>query len=144
MKDEGTSPDHEFIVQFQVAIERYLCAVDQWESGTRKCYRFPGYPAADITSIESQRLEYQKCRRDLEPMLPRARQLCAIHHMDAPFDRLLQVQIGQREAGIGRRVRGAVSKCLMELHAACSRRYWGLLPDLFHGSFVQRVVSRFS
>ncbi len=143
MKEANSSPDREFIVQFRMAIERYLCAVDQWESANRRCYLFPGYTADDIALVESQRLEYQKARRVLEPMLPRARQLCATHRMDDPFDGLLRVQIGECEAGIGRLVRGAVSRCLMELHAACSKRDW-LLTDLFRGSFVGRMVSRFS
>lgn len=144
MTQKGTIPDQEFIVEFRMSIERYLCATDEWETAYRRCYMFPGYTAADLEVLQAHQREYQRCRCDLEAMLPRARQLCDRYQMNDPFDALLRVRIGDCEAAIGRETRAAVSKCFMELHAACRDSESGVPPERVRGSLVQRLVSYFS
>ncbi len=144
MKVEGTDPDHQFVIELRMAIERYLCAVDEWEAAGRNCYLLSGYPAASVEEVEEQHLNYQKCRRDLETMLPRARQLCSRYRRSDPFAELLKAGREEGESGIARSVRAAVSRALIELHTACTRREWVSLPQLFRGPLIQRLVSLLS
>jgi hypothetical protein len=141
---EGTNSDHQFVIEFRMAIERYLCAVDEWVSASRNCYLLSGYPAVGVEEVEGQQLVYQMCRRDLEAMLPRARQLCSRYRRSDPFEELLKVGAENGESGIARSVRAAVSRALIELHAACTRPEWVTLPQLFRGAFIQRLVSLLS
>lgn len=137
---EGTNPDHQFVIEFRMAIERYLCAVDEWEAANRNCYLL----SVRMDEVEAQQLEYQKCRRDLETMLPRARQLCTRYRRSDPFEELLKAGTEGGESGIARSVRAAVSRALIELHAACTRKERGSLPQLFRGALIQRLVSLLS
>jgi hypothetical protein len=142
MTASGTNPDHQFVIELRMAIERYLCAMDEWEAANRNCYLL-SVPAC-MDELEAQQLEYQKCRRDLETMLPRARQLCSRYRRSDPFEDLLRTGTEGGESGIARSVRAAVSRALIELHTACTRKEWVSLPQLFRGALIQRLVSLLS
>jgi hypothetical protein len=144
MTVEGTNPDHQFVIEFRMAVERYLCALDEWQTASRNCYLFSGYPVGGVEQVEAQLLEYQKCRRELETMLPRARQLCSRFRRSDPFLALLEIGATGGEPGIARSVRAAVSRALIELHAACTRPEWRFLPHLLKGQLIQRLAGLLS
>ncbi len=141
MMEERTIPDHEFVIELRIAIERYLCAVDQLETANRDCLRMSGYPDALTRTPEAERLEYHERRHELEVMLPRVQRLCATHRLPNPFTGLLPPPAA--ESAVGRSVRGAVSRALMELHSACIR-YDRIAAHLMRASLVQRLVNYFS
>ena len=51
------SPDQEFVAALRLAIDRYLRAVDQWESAYQKYYRLPGYAAKISSDLEAEHRE---------------------------------------------------------------------------------------
>lgn len=121
-------PDAAFIEALRWAVERYLTAVDQWEAAYQKYYRLPTFGSAISDDLQSEQREYDERRRELEPMLPRARRLCLKHRLTEPFSGLLRISLGQyapqerTDSVIGRSERGAVTMCLVQLSEAC--REW--------------------
>ena len=125
--------DGAFVNDLRAAIERYLNAVDQWETAYQKYYRLPTFGSPISDDLKSEQREYDERRRELEEMLPRARRLCLKHQLAEPFSGLLRISLGQYapqqrvDSAIGRSERGMVTKCLVELHEAC--REWKPEPD---------------
>jgi len=141
MMEERTIPDHEFVVELRIAIERYLCAVDQLEAANRECLRLSGYLDPLTQTTDAERLEYHECRRKLETMLPRVHRLCEMHRLPNPFTGLLPpVPV---DSAVERGVRAKVSRALMELHTACIR-YDRFAANLMRAPLVQRLVNYFS
>ena len=127
------NPDAAFVEALRTAVERYLSAVDQWEAAYQKYYRLPTFGSAISDDLKSEQQEYDERRRELEPMLPRARRLCLKHRLVEPFSGLLRVSLGQyapqerMDSAIGRSERGAVTMCLVQLEEAC--REWKPVPE---------------
>ena len=117
--------DHAFIDSLRAAIERYLNAVDQWEAAYQKYYRLPTFGSPVSDDLQSEQREYDRRRRELEEMLPRARRLCLKHRLSEPFSGLLRISLGQYapqqrlDSAISRSERSAVTLCLVELNEAC-------------------------
>lgn len=146
------SPDQEFVAALRLAIDRYLRAVDQWESAYQKYYRLPGYAAKISSDLEAEHREYSERRYDLERMLPRARRLCLKHRLRDPFSGLVRVSLGryapqQRvDSAIGRNERNAATVCLVDLTAACQE--WAATggrpePGTGKGSWLRRFLDYF-
>src|SRR5260370_1266117 len=89
------STDQEFVKALRVAIERYLKAVDEWESAYRKYYRLPGYAAKISGDLEAEHRAYSERRSELEQLLPRARRLCLKHRLRDAFRGLVRVSLGR-------------------------------------------------
>lgn len=121
-------PDAAFVEALRQAVERYLAAVDQWEAAYQKYYRLPTFGSAISDDLKSEQREYDERRRELEPMLPRARRLCLKHGLTEPFSGLLRISLGQyapqerTDSVVGRSERSAVTMCLVQLEEAC--REW--------------------
>jgi hypothetical protein len=148
--EERTDP--EFVAALRMAIERYLRAVDDWESAYQKYYRLPGYAARISDDLEAEHREYSERRAELQRMLPRARQLCFKHHLREPFSGLVRVSLGryapqQRvDSAIGRSERNAATACLVDLAAACQQ--WAATgaaaePETAKGSWLRRLRDYF-
>jgi hypothetical protein len=126
-------PDAAFIEALRSAVERYLTAVDQWETAYQKYYRLPTFGGAISDDLQSEQSAYEERRRDLEEMLPRARRLCLKHGLPDAFSGLLRISLGQyapqerADSAIGRSERSAVTMCLVQLKEAC--REWKPLPE---------------
>lgn len=124
MAAEGRT-DAEFIAALRSAVEQYLKAVDDWESGYRKYYRLPGYSAKVSHDLEPEHDLYLERRRQLEGMLPHARRLCLKYRMREPFSGLVRISLGRyapqhrTDSAIGRNERNAATACLVDLAAAC-------------------------
>src|SRR5215471_14644630 len=86
--------DREFVAALRDGVERYLAAVDQWESAYQKYYRLPGYASRISDDLEAEQRAYQERRRELESMLPRARRLCWRYGLQDPFSGLLRISLG--------------------------------------------------
>jgi hypothetical protein len=155
---ENGISDHEFVVCLRAVIERYLGAVDQWETAYQKYYRLPGYAAKASHDLEPEEREYGERRRELEGMLPRARRLCLKHRLRDPFSGLLRIALGRYapqhrvDSAIGRSERNEVTKCLVELGDAS--REWSSGADAEQedgdsqrtrsgGSLLRRLVDYF-
>jgi hypothetical protein len=116
--------DREFVVSLRDAVQRYLVAVDAWESAYQKYYRLPGYANQISDDLAQEHATYLETRRDLEEMLPRARGLCFKHGLRDPFPTLVRITLGehapqQRDtSALGRSERMAVTDVLMQLAAA--------------------------
>ena len=116
--------DREFVAALRVAVERFLRAVDAWETAHRRYYRMPDAvrPSGDL---KAEQREFEVRRRELEPLLPRARALCHIHGQTDVFGRLPKVSLGKyapqlrTDSAIGRGERLAITTCLVELDVAC-------------------------
>src|SRR5215471_14928820 len=87
-------PDREFVAELRDRVERYLAAVDQWESAYQKYYRLPGYASRISNDLEAEHQAYQARRRELEEVLPRARRLCWKHGLQDAFSGLLRISLG--------------------------------------------------
>jgi hypothetical protein len=117
--------DREFVLELRDAVQRYLAAVDAWESAYQKYYRLPGYAARVNDDLAKEHADYLAARRPLEAMLPRARGLCFKHGLRDPFPTLVRITLGehapqQRDtSALGRSERMAVTDVLMQLAAAC-------------------------
>jgi hypothetical protein len=117
--------DREFTLQLRDAVQRYLSAVDAWETAYQKYYRLPGYADRVSDDLAAEHAEYLESRRQLEALLPRARGLCFKHGLRDPFPNLVRVTLGQHApqqrdtSALGRSERMAVTDCLMHLAAAC-------------------------
>jgi hypothetical protein len=147
------STDQEFVAALRVAIERYLRAVDQWESAYRKYYRLPGYAAKISGDLEAEHNEYSERRDELKRMLPRARRLCLKHRLRDPFAGLVRISLGRYapqhrvDSAIGRNERNAATVCLVDLAAAC--REWRAAPgaaaepETAKGSWLRRLRNYF-
>lgn len=119
--------DHEFVVALRAAIEQYFTAVDRWETAYQKYYRMPAAVTISPDMTAEQR-DYDERRRQLQELLPRARQLCLKHQVQDPFSGLLRISLGRyapqerMDSAIGRSERGVVTKCLAQLDDVC--REW--------------------
>lgn len=126
-------PDAEFVEALRSAVERYFAAVDQWEAVYQKYYRLPTFGSPISDDLKSEQAAYDKRRRELEEMLPRARRLCLKHRLPETFSGLLRVSLGQYapqerlDSAIGRSERSAVTMCLVQLEEAC--REWKSVPE---------------
>lgn len=145
MMENGTTSDHEFVVRLRVAIERYLCAVDQWEAAHQNCYCLAGYNI--VGNDDPERFEFHERRRELESILPRARRLCLKYGMRDPFSQLIRIELrhhsngGRGVSAIGLTLRATLSNCLMELHAACRRGEKGVPLERIRSSLMHRLAS---
>jgi hypothetical protein len=150
----GVAPgsDREFVEELRRRVERYLAAVDQWESAYQKYYRLPGYASRISGDLEAEQRAYQDRRRELEEMVPRGRRLCWKHGLRDPFTGLLRISLGfhspqeRRDSVIGRNERNVVATCLVTLSDAC--REWDELdakpaPARGRESLLKRVVDFF-
>ena len=141
----ATNSDHEFVVRLRVTIERYLCAVDQWEAVHRNCCCLAAYRIAGTGDPE--RFEFHERRRELESILPRARRLCLKYGMTDPFHQLTRIELRHHSTGarsisaIGLALRAALSNCLMELHAACRREEKCVPLERICNSLMHRLAS---
>ena len=136
--------DREFVLDLRDAVQRYLCAVDAWETAYQKYYRLPGYADHVSDDVAQEHAEYVESRRHVEALLPRARGLCFKHGLRDPFPNLVRVMLGQHApqerdtSAIGRSERLAVTDCLMELTAACQE--WSELPETAESQPTPRAV----
>jgi hypothetical protein len=120
----SASSDREFLALLAAAIDDYIAAVDRWESTSARYYRMPGIaiPSGDLAA---EQREFEARRRQLEPLLPRARALCFNYGRPDVFAGLPRVSLGQHapqhriDSAIARGERNAVMACLMELSADC-------------------------
>ena len=154
MSQAESLSDGDFLQALRAAVDRYLAAVDQWESAYQKYYRLPGYASKVSDDLAAEEREYHLRRRDLETLLPRARRLCLKYQMENPFPGLVRITLGRfapqhrRDSAIGRNERSRVAKCLLELTDAC-REWERQGGDVEHatrqkrGSLIERVVNYF-
>ncbi len=114
--------EQQFVAQLRTAIERYLHAVDAWENAFRKHYRLLDTPrlAADLEPFQQA---YLAARRQLEPLVPRARHLSRRYDIPDPWAGLLHIRLGAMapQAGIapaiGQGERSLIIRCLTDLEA---------------------------
>jgi hypothetical protein len=149
------STDQEFVGELRLATDRYLRAVDEWESAYQKYYRLPGYAAKISDDLEAEHREYTERRDELRRLLPRARRLCLKHRLRDPFAGLVRVALGRYapqhrvDSAIGRNERNAATACLVDLAAAC--REWAAAgeaarapaPEGGKSSWLRRIKDYF-
>src|SRR5208283_5730782 len=124
-------PDSEFVAELRVAADRYLAAVDAWETAYRKYYRLAG-PARKVSGdLQEPEKVYVATRKRLAALAPRARGLCFKHGLKDPWTGLLRTSLGQyapqdrAESAISRMERQQVNECVILLAEACA----GFEPD---------------
>jgi hypothetical protein len=125
---ESGLSDLEFVANLRAVTERYLRAVDAWETAYQKYYRMPGYAAKACDDLEPEERAYLDRRNELEELLPRARRLCLKHNLRDPFPGLLRISLGRYapqhrvDPAIGRSERSHLTNCLVQLNDLC--REW--------------------
>ena len=130
-------------------VQRYLAAVDQWDTAYQKYYRLPGFASRISGDLEAEQRAYDASKRELQGMLPRARRLCLKHGLKEHFSGLLRISLGRyapqqrMDSTIGRNERTAVANCLVELQDAC--REWSEPGDETDSkkSLLQRFLNYF-
>jgi hypothetical protein len=141
--------DQEFVTLLRDAIERYLAAVDDWESVYSQYYRLPGAAKVSGDLVAEQR-EFEERRRKLAELLPRARSLCFKYGQSDVFAGLLHGSLGQfapqerSDSVISRGERRAIMACLIELSIACRAAEAGLPIDsdaVPKPSLLDRIIS---
>lgn len=121
------SPDDEFVASLRAATERYLQAVDDWESAYAKYYRLPT-PSHVSSDLEPYQRTYLERRRALQKCMPRARRMCMKLGLRDPWQSLIRIELGAvaPQAGavsaIGRGERLVVQQCLAAMEEAARRR----------------------
>ena len=149
MAEDTKLSDQDFVARLRTTIENYLRAVDGWESAYGKFYRMPR-TATVSNDMEAEQVEYEQRRRELQPLLPRARRLCLKYQLRDPFTGLQRVPLGRyapherSDSAIGRSERNIITECLAQLADAC--RDWpqggeGSQPS--RPSLLRRLVSYF-
>ena len=130
MREQRTSvssecSDADFAAQLRSATERYLRAIDVWETGYQKYYRLPS-PGPVSSDLEGEHREYLDARGQLQKCMPRARRLCLRHSLRDPWPAMLHVYLGASAPqkgftpAIGRAERLLIAKCLDDLETACN------------------------
>jgi hypothetical protein len=148
----ASSSDREFVAELRAVVDRYLSAVDEWESAHQKYYRLPGYESRIADDLIQEQHAYEQRRRELEAVLPRARRLCFKHGLAEPFSGLLRIGLGRyapqqrMDSSIGRGERSVVAKCLVEL--ADASQEWSpdkpeSGPEGSRKGLLRRLVSYF-
>jgi hypothetical protein len=147
-------PDPEFVSELRATVDRYLHAVDLWEAAYQKYYRLPGFAGKVSNDLEEEHREYQRSRRALEAVVPRARGLCFRYGLRDPWAGLLRITLGQHApqhrtiSAVGRAERAAVGQCLVDLDAACRPgaepgEPGTRMPDPDGRSWLRRIVEFF-
>ena len=141
--------DLEFLAALRAAVDRYLAAVDQWESAYFRYYRMPDASQRSGDLADEQR-EFDNGRRALGLLLPRARGLCFKHGQPDVFGGLTWAALGHHppqqrtDSAISRGERGAVMACLIELNVACREPEDAQPPmRIPDRSLLDRIVSLF-
>ncbi len=120
------SADSTFVQQLREATDRYLRAVDAWESEYAKYYRLPvpGQVSPDLASFHEI---YLNARKELQRLLPEAIRLCRRFGFRDVWQAILRVELGagtpQSGGGggaIGRGERREIEKCLDQLEEVVS------------------------
>lgn len=117
----GTAPS-EFVEQLRDTVQRYLQAVDEFETAHGKYYRLssPERVSADLGPFHQN---YLRARKELEALIPRARQLSKKHGLADPWSGLMHVRLGARApqegygSAIGQGERTLIARCLAALDA---------------------------
>jgi hypothetical protein len=114
--------DAEFVEQLRFATQRYLDAIDAWETAYQKYYRLPT-PGSVSSDLESEHRDYLAARNTLQRMVPNARRLCMRYSLRDPWPALLHISLesttpqGGFTPAIGRAERGIIAKCLDDLES---------------------------
>ncbi len=126
------SADSQFVQQLRETTERYLRAVDAWESEYAKYYRLPvpGQVSPDLAGFHEI---YLNTRKELQRLLPEATRLCRRFGFRDVWQSILRVELGagtpQAGSGtgaIGRGERREIDKCLDQLEEAVAAPSSGL------------------
>jgi hypothetical protein len=106
--------------------------------------------ATPSDDLAAEQREFDRCRRELETFLPRARILCLEYGQPDVFPGLLKVALGRYSpqqgmgSAISRGERSAVMECLIELTVACQEANSGVfVPDNVKTSLLARIVRFF-
>ena len=67
--DTAAARDAEFVDRLRSATQKYLDAIDAWESSYQKCYRMPA-PGPVSSDLESEHQGYLAARRELNSIFP--------------------------------------------------------------------------
>ena len=116
--------NREFIAQLRQAAERYIRAVDEWETAYRKYYRLADPMGKTPTDLVEQQGAYDQARKRLAAMVPRARGLTFRYGLRDPWTGLLRSSLGQfapqdrDTSAISRAERAQVIECLILLAEA--------------------------
>src|SRR5258708_5503957 len=80
----GATSDAEFVEQLRVSTQRYLRAIDNWETEYSKYYRLaaPFQVSSDLAPFQQA---FLAARKDLEKHLPRVRRMCMRHEIFDPW-----------------------------------------------------------
>jgi hypothetical protein len=122
--DTAAARDAEFVDRLRSATQKYLDAIDAWESSYQKFYRMPA-PGPVSSDLESEHRAYLAARKELQQHVPNARRLCLKHSLRDPWPALLHVNLGGTtpqtgfSPAIGRSERGTVAQSLEDLESAC-------------------------
>ena len=82
--DTAAARDAEFVDRLRSATQKYLDAIDAWESSYQKFYRMPA-PGPVSSDLESEHRAYLSARRELQQHVPNARRLCLKHSLRDPW-----------------------------------------------------------
>lgn len=116
--------DAAFVSELRTKVERYMRAVDSWETAYAKFYRLrtKHQVSSDLMDVQH---EYVAARKELLEVLPRAVRLCRKFELRDPWAGLQRVELGDNApqtaggaSAIGQGERTAVIKCLVDLEAA--------------------------
>ena len=141
-------PDAAFVEQLRPAVERYFKSVDAWEAEHRKFYRLAS-PHGVSPDLEQFQKAYLRARRDLESLIPRARQLCRKLELRDAWSGLMHIHLGGQapQAGtgsaIGRGERSLVEQCLTAMETKTRLATIPAEPPQAPRGLIQRVRELF-
>ena len=120
-----SSTDLEFIRELREIVDRYLRAVDGWESAYKRFSGGSSHRRSVTPDLQGAQSEYVRARSELNRSVPRARRLCGKFEARDPFPGLMRVQLGVNSPAVGefsvlgRNERAALAECLAHLEAMC-------------------------
>ena len=121
-----TTSDLEFVRQLRVLVDRYLRAIDNWETVYRKFYRMPGTAHRPEPDLDDARRQFLAAYGEFKSAVPRAQRLGRRFGAHDPWPGLLRVHLGmdspqlRTSSAVGRNERNTISECLVKLEHACA------------------------
>ena len=96
----------------------YFNAISDWEAQFKKFNRLSGAQYRVPSDLQQAQSAYLRSRTTLEPLIPRARQLCRRFEINDPWPWVLKIQLGAdagQKSALGPNERALILSCLREL-----------------------------
>lgn len=127
MERSTSGSDLQFALDFRAIVERYIRALDSWETAYQKNYTLGrrGSERSLPADLDAANSEYIAARKVFKSALPRANRIAYKYNLRAPYQALLKVELGvnavqfQQGSAIGRNERLAITECLMDMLTCC-------------------------